>query len=226
MLFASENHGLTIDHDLSYNKPKTRAQIGKVVVFLHIAHYYAVFCQKMNVPRYIYGLRGWIAFVAFMELGTAMRCFVDGDYLKLRVYINTHLNDYSIMNRLLGLWSLLSATILMHCALCIHHFPIFLMTICSLVWSLIMYLIEAFIYETMCNHSYTVLIPVFIKGLTIILLSAAPPFIWVPGKDFGVTDEDEIINKALLKKKWNKKRIICNSTRTIRNIDQPSISYK
>lgn len=40
----------------------------------------------MGVHRYIYALRGWLAFVAFMDLGTAFRCFLDDDFLAVKVY--------------------------------------------------------------------------------------------------------------------------------------------
>ncbi|KAK3861724.1 hypothetical protein Pcinc_032340 [Petrolisthes cinctipes] len=57
------------------------------------------------VHQVIYALRGWIAFVAFIDLGTAIQCFLDADsFLGTQLYtdgdIAEHVNP--AMSRLLG----------------------------------------------------------------------------------------------------------------------------
>lgn len=94
--------------------------------------------QKM-----IYAFRGWIAFLAFMDLGTAVRSyiekrsflsktiedmsqFVDGMY---KLIFNYYINLFSIFkeeyttSRILGLYSILKAVTLIHCTLFIHYKP-------------------------------------------------------------------------------------------------------
>lgn len=92
--------------------------------------------------KLLYAFRGWIAFVAFMDLGTAFRSYIErrsflGDHsdtqfieglaLILLQVINNNkiiflIGDYTI-SRIIGMYSLLKAIALVHCTLYIHYKP-------------------------------------------------------------------------------------------------------
>ena len=43
----------------------------------------------------IYGLRGWIAFVSFLDLGTAVQCFIDTDDYLTSLYTANGVAEHS-----------------------------------------------------------------------------------------------------------------------------------
>lgn len=151
----------------------------------------------MGVHRYIYALRGWLAFVAFMDLGTAFRCFLDDDFLAVKVYnAGTVYPVHPAMARLFGMWSILNATVILHCALCIHHFPIYVMTIFSLLLGSLTYVLEVFYYKT-AALGLSVIFPVSVKGVTVVLLCIAPHYLWSPEILKEDQDEEEEIFKKV-----------------------------
>lgn len=91
--------------------------------------------------RLLYAFRGWIAFVAFMDLGTAFRSYIErrsflGDHSDTQFIegkwgwielLESHLmgsftGDYTI-SRIIGMYCLLKAIALVHCTLYIHYKP-------------------------------------------------------------------------------------------------------
>lgn len=92
--------------------------------------------------KILYAFRGWIAFVAFMDLGTAVRSYIekrsflsktlDTDYVDGKVvsYVTYFLSLYFLYNseeyttsRIIGIYSILKALALIHCTLYIHYKP-------------------------------------------------------------------------------------------------------
>ncbi|KAL3289664.1 hypothetical protein HHI36_023072 [Cryptolaemus montrouzieri] len=74
--------------------------------------------QKM-----MYTFRGWIAFVAFMDLGTAVRSYIEKRSFLDRTSENEYNDDEFTISRLLGIYSILKALVLIHCTLYIHYKP-------------------------------------------------------------------------------------------------------
>ncbi|CAH2015885.1 unnamed protein product [Acanthoscelides obtectus] len=79
----------------------------------------------MSDRKMMYAFRGWIAFVAFMDLGTAVR-----SYIEKRSFLSRTINDVQqyideeyTTSRILGLYSVLKALALIHCTLYIHYKP-------------------------------------------------------------------------------------------------------
>lgn len=76
--------------------------------------------------KLLYAFRGWIAFVAFMDMGTAARC-----YIEKRSFLGEHSYKETIglqyedptLPRILGIYSILKALALIHCTLYIHYKP-------------------------------------------------------------------------------------------------------
>ncbi|CAL4083480.1 unnamed protein product, partial [Meganyctiphanes norvegica] len=156
----------------------------------------------------IYGLRGWIAFVAFIDMGMAVQCFMDaeqflGSHLYTENGVVEHVNP--AMSRLLGTYRILSALIMTHCALCIHHKPVLSMALCSCVLTIITNASETLWYHSAPICFYT-LFPMVIAGVTIIGLCIAPTYLKPPE----VEHEEEIsqIKMRMPRHKcWNKKRL-------------------
>lgn len=98
--------------------------------------------------KLLYAFRGWIAFVAFMDLGTAFRSYIEkrsflGDHLdasmngmklvmtfKFTFFVLKYISyffyfisgDFTI-SRILGMYCILKAIALVHCTLYIHFKP-------------------------------------------------------------------------------------------------------
>lgn len=95
-----------------------------------------------HTHKLLYLFRGWIAFVAFMDFGTAFRSFIERksflgdtstsmfvegtfDYIIIclpEMHLNMFLpaGDYTV-SRILGMYLLMKAVCLVHCTLYIHY---------------------------------------------------------------------------------------------------------
>lgn len=82
----------------------------------------------------------------------------------------------SVLARTLGRYCLLNAVILTHCALCIDHFPIIVLSIMTLCLNMGLYGSEAGYYYT-AHVNFTTIFPIAIALLTIICLMVAPIFL-------------------------------------------------
>ncbi|KAK9889367.1 hypothetical protein WA026_004642 [Henosepilachna vigintioctopunctata] len=124
--------------------------------------------QKM-----IYAFRGWIAFVAFMDLGTAIRSYIE----KRSFLVNTAENEYNddefTVSRILGIYSILKALVLVHCTLYIHYKPIVSIGICSLIITIMLYLTETIYFRTATLNFY-VIFPCVLNIFTLVGLIYFP----------------------------------------------------
>ncbi|XP_063234036.1 uncharacterized protein LOC134537486 isoform X2 [Bacillus rossius redtenbacheri] len=123
--------------------------------------------------KLLYAFRGWIAFVAFMDLGTCVRCFIEkraflGDYSKKSEFAND-----ALLPRMLGMFSLLKALALIHCTLFIHYKPVVSLGICSIVVSLLMCALEVLVY-TSTTPSFYIVFPCVLNALTLLGLALLP----------------------------------------------------
>jgi hypothetical protein len=74
--------------------------------------------------KMIYAFRGWIAFVAFMDLGTAVRSYIEKRSFLSKSFSETDFIDEEYTtSRILGVYSILKALALIHCTLYIHYKP-------------------------------------------------------------------------------------------------------
>ncbi|CAH0390350.1 unnamed protein product [Bemisia tabaci] len=127
--------------------------------------------------KLMYAFRGWIAFVAFMDLGVAVR-----SYIEKRCFLGEHSYTQSdqllekedpTLPRILGMYSILKALALIHCTVFIHYRPIVSMGVCSLLLTIIMYLAEAFYYHSTTLNFYVVF-PCVLNGITLFGLIFMP----------------------------------------------------
>ncbi|XP_028173109.1 uncharacterized protein LOC114362054, partial [Ostrinia furnacalis] len=73
--------------------------------------------------KILYAFRGWIAFVAFMDLGTAGRSYIERRSFLSNSGDSEQLDGDFTISRMLGMYSVLKALALIHCTLYIHYRP-------------------------------------------------------------------------------------------------------
>uniref|UniRef100_A0A1B0FNS3 Uncharacterized protein n=1 Tax=Glossina morsitans morsitans TaxID=37546 RepID=A0A1B0FNS3_GLOMM len=97
--------------------------------------------------KLLYAFRGWIAFVAFMDLGTAFRSYIERRSFLDRAETQFLEGDYTVA-RIIGMYCLLKAIALVHCTLYIHYKPVVSMGGCSLAVTMVLYLTEALYFRS------------------------------------------------------------------------------
>ncbi|KAF6205500.1 hypothetical protein GE061_019673 [Apolygus lucorum] len=127
--------------------------------------------------KIMYAFRGWIALVAFMDMGVALRAFIEkkcifGEYSFTQTGGLIERDDPTLP-RVLGMYSVLKAIALIHCTVFIHYIPIISMGICSLLLTVFMYLTEALYYKSATLNFYIVF-PCIMNSLTMIGLFIVP----------------------------------------------------
>lgn len=127
--------------------------------------------------KIMYAFRGWIAFVAFMDLGVAFRSFIEkkciiGEYSFTKTDGLIEQDDPTLP-RVLGMYSVLKAVALIHCTVFIHYIPVISMGICSILLTVLMYLTEALYFQSATLNFYIVF-PCVLNGLTMIGLFIVP----------------------------------------------------
>ncbi|XP_055907489.1 uncharacterized protein LOC129942531 [Eupeodes corollae] len=123
--------------------------------------------------RVLYAFRGWIAFIAFMDLGTAFRCYVEKrSFLSQNPDIENVDMDYTIC-RLIGMYCIFKAIALVHCTLFIHHKPIVIIGCSSIVLTMVLYSTEALYFRSTTMHFY-VIFPFLLNFITLVGLFYIP----------------------------------------------------
>uniref|UniRef100_A0A1B6DEZ1 EXPERA domain-containing protein n=1 Tax=Clastoptera arizonana TaxID=38151 RepID=A0A1B6DEZ1_9HEMI len=127
--------------------------------------------------KIMYAFRGWIAFVAFMDFGVAVRSFIEkrcflGEFSYMQTDKLLEQNDPTLP-RVLGMYSVLKALALIHCTVFIHYRPVISMAICSLFLTIFMYTMEALYYHSTTLNFY-IIFPCVLNGLTLIGLIILP----------------------------------------------------
>ncbi|XP_028140262.2 uncharacterized protein LOC114334422 [Diabrotica virgifera virgifera] len=118
--------------------------------------------------KMLYAFRGWIAFVAFMDLGTAVR-----SYIEKRSFLSKTISDLEeyvdgeyTATRVLGVYSILKALVLIHCTLYIHYKPVVSLGICSLISNVVLYLTET-VYFRAATFNFYVVFPCILNAVTL-----------------------------------------------------------
>uniref|UniRef100_A0A2A4JAU9 EXPERA domain-containing protein n=1 Tax=Heliothis virescens TaxID=7102 RepID=A0A2A4JAU9_HELVI len=150
--------------------------------------------------KVLYAFRGWIAFVAFMDLGTAGR-----SYIERRSFLSNagdeHLDGDFTISRMLGMYSFLKALALIHCTLYIHYRPVVSMGYWSLSLTIILYFTEAFYFHS-TDLNFYVVFPCVLNILTLLGLIYLPTklklFGQVPGTS-GMDREADDENTQILR---------------------------
>jgi len=133
------------------------------------------------VDRGVYTLRGWLAFVAFLDFAQALRSYRDKDVFLGSYMCNrtdgafncteaTKLPVPTTAARLLIFYSVQNVFVLLICAFCIHHWPMVLMTAVSVVLKIAYLVLESLKFKS-SPFSFHIIYPVIVHGLTLIALS-------------------------------------------------------
>ncbi|XP_018319061.1 uncharacterized protein LOC108732646 [Agrilus planipennis] len=124
--------------------------------------------------KIMYAFRGWIAFVAFMDLGTTVR-----SYIEKRSFLSNFTSDSNFVDeeyttsRILGMFSVLKAIVLIHCTLYIHYKPVVSLGAFSILLSVLLYLSET-LYFRAATLSFYVTFPCILNIVTLCGLMYLP----------------------------------------------------
>ncbi|KAK5639165.1 hypothetical protein RI129_011657 [Pyrocoelia pectoralis] len=158
--------------------------------------------------KLMYAFRGWIAFVAFVDLGTAIRSYIEKRSFLNNVTPDIEYDDekYTI-SRVVGIYSVLKALALIHCTLFIHYKPIVSMGICSIILTIILYITET-LYFRAATVNFLVIFPCVLNSITLIGLIYLPKHLklWDPPHE--IEDEAFILKHGnMLRRKRNMRKI-------------------
>ncbi|XP_045456321.1 uncharacterized protein LOC123666160 [Melitaea cinxia] len=158
--------------------------------------------------KVLYAFRGWIAFVAFMDLGTAGRSYIERRSFLSHNGDNDHLDGDFTISRMLGMYSVLKALALIHCTLYIHYRPVVSMGYWSLFLTIILYFTEAFYFHS-TNLNFYVVFPCILNIITLLGLLYLPSKLklWgtIPGTS-GMDRELDDENTQILRQMGNFRR--------------------
>ncbi|XP_055709461.1 uncharacterized protein LOC129805518 isoform X1 [Phlebotomus papatasi] len=172
--------------------------------------------QTAMERKVLYAFRGWIAFIAFMDFGTAIRCYIErrsflGDHMEAQFLEGScprapgdipgdspspsFSGDFTV-SRILGMYCILKAIALVHCTLYIHYKPIVSMGGCGLALTMVLYFTEALYYRS-STFSFYVTFPCILNFITLAGLIYIPRRLrlWDPHAD--IDDENSQLLKQM-----------------------------
>ncbi|XP_026487090.1 uncharacterized protein LOC113394105 [Vanessa tameamea] len=158
--------------------------------------------------KVLYAFRGWIAFVAFMDLGTAGRSYIERRSFLSNNGDNEHLDGDFTISRMLGMYSVLKALALIHCTLYIHYRPVVSMGYWSLFLTIILYFTEAFYFHS-TNLNFYVVFPCILNIITLLGLIYLPSKLKLWGTIPGTSGMDRDVddeNTQILRQMGNFRR--------------------
>ncbi|CAH0730935.1 unnamed protein product, partial [Brenthis ino] len=158
--------------------------------------------------KVLYAFRGWIAFVAFMDLGTAGRSYIERRSFLSPNGDNDQLDGDFTISRMLGMYSVLKALALIHCTLYIHYRPVVSMGYWSLSLTIILYVTEAFYFHS-TDLNFYVVFPCILNTLTLIGLIYLPSKLKLWGTIPGTSGMDRDVddeNTQILRQMGNFRR--------------------
>ncbi|XP_076443000.1 ergosterol biosynthetic protein 28 homolog [Babylonia areolata] len=127
--------------------------------------------RSSSRSRYLWFLRVWIGFVAFMALGNTVQCFVDHSFLVSRLYTSQpEKNVTGLAARLFGVWTLLAAVLRFACAIDIHNKILYHLTFLSFFLALGHFASEVFLYKT-AQLTVGVCAPLIVSSISIVLMA-------------------------------------------------------
>ncbi|KAL7016142.1 hypothetical protein ACKWTF_009938 [Chironomus riparius] len=160
--------------------------------------------QKTSNSKILYAFRGFVGFVAFIDLGTALR-----NYVERRSFMsgNEDLTDIKLIeadftiSRIMGVYSLLKALTLIQTTLYIHFKAVVYTGELALVITMLFFITECLYFKSSTMNFYVVF-PFILNSITLAGLYYLPKKmrLWEPMPDA----EDE--NSELLKKIGNLKK--------------------
>lgn len=138
--------------------------------------------------KILYAFRGWIGFVAFMDLGITAKSFIEK-----RSFLTKNLTDYNdeeyTTSRILGMFALLKALVLIYSTVYIHYKPVVDLGRWSLAVTILLYFSET-VYFHASSLNLTVIFPCVLNIVTLIGLFYFPNKLDIWGLRVGTEEEN------------------------------------
>lgn len=164
-----------------------------------------------------YAIRGFLAFVAFMELVNALRSLVPSlfalpherlteSFIQKKIFSQAELSQEAnlIVGELFGFYSLLNSAVLVHTAFFSHLKPLLSLGLLSLTCKCSFYLLQGTYYSTIPASSYQV--PLF---LSLVALCGLIVLLWCEEeRQWDTNGENEELLKAMKFSKAKKKKML------------------
>ncbi|KAF7267986.1 uncharacterized protein LOC143199860 [Rhynchophorus ferrugineus] len=143
--------------------------------------------MDMN-SKILYAFRGWIGFVAFMDLGITAKSFIEK-----RSFLTKSIIDYNdeefTTSRILGMFALLKALVLIYTTLYIHYRPVVDLGKWSLAITIMLYFTET-IYFRATTLNPAVIFPCILNIVTLFGLFYLPHKLDIWGLNYNTDDEN------------------------------------
>jgi len=164
----------------------------------------------------LFAIRGFLAFVAFMELVNAFRSLfprfftlpeerLQESFIHKKIFSNAELTEDSelILSQLFGFYSLLNGIVISHAAVFVHYWPVISVCFAAVFSKTLFYLLQG-IYGTIPATS-GLQVPLIIGCLTLFALGFLPHFVTqskvVPGNE-----NEELLRGMRAAKKRNSRK--------------------
>ncbi|XP_060529003.1 uncharacterized protein LOC132703640 [Cylas formicarius] len=122
--------------------------------------------------KILYAFRGWIGFIAFMDLGTTIRSFIEKKSFLSKTFLEYDDEEFTT-SRILGIFALLKAVSLIYTTLYIYCKPVVDLGKWALMTSVLLYLSES-IYFRSVTLNVTVIFPLILNLGTLFALFYLP----------------------------------------------------
>ncbi|GFO48194.1 ergosterol biosynthetic protein 28 [Plakobranchus ocellatus] len=123
-----------------------------------------------GTPSFVNLLRIWIGFVGVIAFGSAVQCFINPNYIYERIYTSNNENVSTLTSRLFGVWTFLSGSLRVMCALDLYNKRLYHVTLLSFILALGHFISEVYIYRTAQLQSAGILAPLFVSSTSILLM--------------------------------------------------------
>lgn len=163
--------------------------------------------DDVMVHLMIYSLRGWIAFVAFINMATAFRCYLDTDtYLNRDLIAAGDSSVSAMIGRIFGAFHVLVTIVLIHSAFRIEYYPLISCSLCTLLFVIVYFALETFRYTTFRVNFYS-LSPILVSVFTMIGIISAPKYLSRGSAEDEKAEQELQLIMSTRKKRWNRRRI-------------------
>jgi len=177
--------------------------------------------KRMALSK-LFAVRGFIAFLAFMELVNCLRSLLPGlftlpherleeSFIHKKIFSLVELTKDTelLVAQLFGFYSALNAVVFVHTCLFLHYTPVYTLGITTLSIKTLFLITQCFIHKTIDNSS-SLQVPLLVTVLSLTGLVLVP---WIGGEDGrlvgskGISENEELIRAMKFSKNRRKKEL-------------------
>lgn len=168
----------------------------------------------------LFAIRGFLAFVAFMEFVNALRSLLPSlftlpqerlteSFVHKKIFSQAELTQQTelIISQLFGFYSLLNATVVVHASLFCHYAPVLSLGLVSVACKTLFYMVQGFYHHTIPNTS-GLQVPLFISFLSLVgllLLATSSSHNLLADREVRGDENDELLRSMRFNKSRKKK---------------------